>query len=86
MEQWGGCNGYYVPPISKVCKVILHMRSCKAFGVLVIPYWQSAPFWPLICERKDEFFSLSRIVLIYLQKRHITLHVGEEMVFLAMKI
>ena len=47
MEQWGGCNGYYVPSISQVCKVILHIRSCKAFDVLVTPYWQSVLFWPL---------------------------------------
>ena len=52
MEHWGGSNDYYVLPISKVIK---HMESCNAFGVMVIPYWESAPFWPLLCESKGCF-------------------------------
>lgn len=56
-ENWGGCNDYFVPPISLICKTILHMKKCKAFGVLVIPWWESAPFWPLLCDAKDDFSS-----------------------------
>ena len=58
MENWGNCNGYFVPPISQISEVILHMKKkCKAFGVIVLPYWESAPFWPLICENKGKFKS-----------------------------
>ena len=33
------------------------MKRCKAFGVMVIPWWESAPFWPLLCDAKDDFSS-----------------------------
>ena len=55
MEYWAGSNGYFVPPISQISKVIKHMKSCNPFGVMVIPYWASAPFWPLLCESKGCF-------------------------------
>ena len=53
MENLGNCNGYFVPPISQISEVILHMKKCKALGVIVMPYWESAPFWPLICEKEQ---------------------------------
>ena len=37
-----------VPPIYLLLK---HMEYCKAYGVLVLPYWSSAVFWPLIIDR-----------------------------------
>ena len=33
-----------VPPISQISEVILHMKKCKAFGAIVMPDWESAPF------------------------------------------
>ena len=32
-------NGEDVPPISQISKVILHLRKCKEFGVMVIPHF-----------------------------------------------
>ena len=57
MGNWGNCNGYFVPQISQISEVILHMKKCKAFGVIVLPYWESAPFWLLIRENKGKFES-----------------------------
>jgi hypothetical protein len=36
--DWGG----------EVCWCIIHARACSAKGVLVIPKWKSALFWPLV--------------------------------------
>lgn len=54
-ENWGGYNGLFVPPITLISKVILHMKMCKAYGLLVIPLWKSAPFWPLLCTGEGVF-------------------------------
>ena len=53
MENCGNCYGYLVPQISQISEVILHMKKCKAFDVIVLPYWESAPFWPLISEKRQ---------------------------------
>lgn len=39
-----------VPPPKFIVKVLLHANACKAKGVLIIPKWQSAHFWPAIHE------------------------------------
>ena len=30
------------------------MKKCKAFGVIVLPCLEFAPFWPLFCENKGK--------------------------------
>ena len=57
IENWGNCNGYFVPPISQMSEVILQMKKCKAFGVVFFPYCESAPLCVLICENKGKFKS-----------------------------
>ncbi|MCG7876850.1 MAG: DNA N-6-adenine-methyltransferase [Candidatus Thiodiazotropha endolucinida] len=46
---WGNCNGYFLPPISLISRVLKQMIMCRAYGVLVLPLWRSANFWPLLC-------------------------------------
>ena len=37
-----------VPPVSIVGAVLKHLRLCNAKAVLVVPFWPSAAFWPLL--------------------------------------
>ena len=46
--DWSGENNWIVPPVGLVCKVLNHMFTCKAKGVLIVPKWKSALFWPMI--------------------------------------
>lgn len=46
--DWKGENNYIVPPTSLVGKVLKHMKTSKCKGVIVLPYWPSAYFWPLL--------------------------------------
>ena len=50
--NWEGENCLLVPPVSIVSRVLKHLKTCKAKGTLVAPYWSSASFWPLL---KREF-------------------------------
>ena len=47
--DWGQGFGLYVPPVILVSRVLRKMESCRAKGILVVPEWRSANFWPLIC-------------------------------------
>ena len=53
-----GCNAFtydwskefslLVPPVDLVGRVIHHLKLCQGKGVLVVPKWSSAKFWPLL--------------------------------------
>ena len=36
------------PPVYLIPRVIGHARKCRAVGMLVVPEWPSAPFWPIL--------------------------------------
>ena len=54
-ENWGHCNGYFVPPINFISRVLLHMSVCRAYSVLVAPLWRSSSFWPMLCTENGSF-------------------------------
>ena len=47
-HSWEGENALLVPPVSLASRVLTFMHTCKAKGTFVLPYWPSAPFWPLL--------------------------------------
>ena len=47
--DWGNCNGYSLSPVSLISRVLKQMILCHAYGVIVLPLWRSANFWPLLC-------------------------------------
>ena len=47
--DWGGENNWLCPPIGLIPRVLRHAQRCKAEVTLVVPYWESAPFWPILC-------------------------------------
>ena len=46
--DWVGENNWLVPPIYLISRTIFHSEVCGARGVLVIPKWLSAAFWPTV--------------------------------------
>ncbi|KAK3090282.1 hypothetical protein FSP39_010613 [Pinctada imbricata] len=48
--DWQGVNGWFVPPICIIARVIKYLKQCCAFGTVIVPQWQSASFWPLIAD------------------------------------
>ena len=54
-ENWGNCNGLFVPPVNLVSRVLMHMSICQAYGVLVVPLWRSSSFWPMLCLEDGSF-------------------------------
>ena len=48
-QTWSGELNWCVPPPKLLCHCLNKIVSEKACGTLIVPLWQSAPFWPLIC-------------------------------------
>ena len=47
--NWAGENNWLCPPIGLIPRVLRHAQCCKAEGTLVVPWWESAPFWTIVC-------------------------------------
>jgi hypothetical protein len=46
--SWGGEFCWLVPPIHLVARALTHLEECRAAGILVVPKWLSAMFWPTL--------------------------------------
>ena len=46
--KWNEKFGLCVPPVNLISKVLEKMKFDNVKGVMVVPLWQSASFWPLI--------------------------------------
>jgi hypothetical protein len=53
--DWHGINGLFVPPIFLITRILKYMKQCNALGTLIVPCWQSASFWPMLCPGGDGF-------------------------------
>lgn len=59
-RSWKDENNWLVPPITLVVQVLKHVRSSQCMGTLIVPYWPSAPFWPILFSKHS---CLSSIVI-----------------------
>ena len=53
--DWSGENNWWCPPVSLITRVIRHAESCHSQGTLIVPFWKSAVFWPMICPEGEQF-------------------------------
>ena len=47
-QEWQGVMNWVHPPYRLIGRTILHMRQCKAWGTVVVPWWEKAVWWPLL--------------------------------------
>jgi hypothetical protein len=50
-QSWEGENCLIVPPVHLVPRVLSYMNTQSTIGTLIVPYWTSAVFWPLLWQR-----------------------------------
>ena len=61
--DWSKEFNWLCPPISLVGACINHLKSCKGRGVLLVPRWESAFYWPLLTPNGDIFYDFVKHVL-----------------------
>ena len=47
-SNWGSDFNYLVPPLFLVPRVVDYLHLCRGYGLLVVPHWRAAFFWPCI--------------------------------------
>ena len=55
-EDWRGEFNWICPPIALVGAALKHLKACDASGVLLVPEWKSAYFWPMLVNKGGSFF------------------------------
>ena len=51
-----------VPPVAVIGRTLEHLFRCRARGVLVVPLWKSAFYWPLLLGFFSQFVVDSLVV------------------------
>ncbi|CAC5399139.1 unnamed protein product [Mytilus coruscus] len=54
-HNWALENSWIVPPIHLINRTIRYLFFCSAKGVLVVPKWISASFWPSIVDMNGKY-------------------------------
>ena len=52
-----GENCWVVPPVSIVPRVLHYMKCQKAVGTIVVQFWPSAHYWPLVTNKYLKYVS-----------------------------
>ena len=50
-----GENCHVTQPVGGVARVLHYMESQNASGILVVPFWPSAHYWPLLMHKYDNY-------------------------------
>ena len=56
-QNWQHDNNWLCPPVGLIAKVLQHCRRQHARGTLIVPFWPSAYFWPLLKPNGTQFAS-----------------------------
>lgn len=48
LQDWSQDNNWLSPPVSLVLRAIAHAKRQKARATLIVPYWESAIYWPIL--------------------------------------
>ncbi len=47
-QDWSNDMNWIVPPPKMVSAVLQKMDKERAMGILIVPAWKSAPYWPMV--------------------------------------
>ena len=62
--HWGDEFNWLCPPISLIGRTLRHAKDCKCKGVLFVPKWKSAYYWPLLTPDGQFFYPFVKNVLL----------------------
>ena len=62
--NWQDDNNWICLPVYLIPRVIKHAQLCAYDGSLIVRYWRSGVFWPLLCNAsQDQFLSFVKGVV-----------------------
>ena len=71
--DWTGESCLIVPPTYLIAKCVKHFLASKGTveGVLVVPYWPSALYWPFLVENNQNFKSFVKDCQFFEDSKHL---------------
>lgn len=63
--SWHSENNWLVPPICLIPKCLNFLLACRAVGTLVVPFWPSSPFYPMLFGANASFAKFVVEVLLF---------------------
>ena len=61
-RSWAGENNWLVRPVYLISRTNLHLEVYRAGGVLLVPKWPSAVFWPILFPTFGSLFSVKQVL------------------------
>ena len=55
MQNLEGENCLVVPPVSLIARVIHYLHVSRVIATVVVPFWPSSFFWPIISRKLSRF-------------------------------
>ena len=55
MQNLEGENCLVVPPVSLIARAIHYLHVSRAIATIVVPFWSSSYFWPIISRKFSRF-------------------------------
>ena len=53
--NWSAESNWWCPPVALIPRVITHVQACGARGTLIVPEWQTPPFWAVLHSTLERF-------------------------------
>ena len=53
IQDWSGDNNYAFPPYCLIGDTLAKLRTCRARGVVVVPFNTAYPWWPMVTRRRS---------------------------------
>ena len=55
VQNLEGENCLVVPPVSLIARAINYLHVCRAIATIIVPFWPSSYFWPIISRKFSRF-------------------------------
>ena len=65
LQNWECENNLLVPPAEDILRLVRYISGRRVRGTLVIPFWECAVYWPILCAGNNTFCYFNKDYMIF---------------------
>ena len=65
LQNWECENNLLAPPVKDIPRLVRYISGRRGRGTLVIPFWESAMYWPMLCAGNNTFYHFIKDYTIF---------------------